>query len=85
MPEYLSPGVYVEEYEIGPRPIEGVGTSTAGFIGMTERGQLKPGQVFREARKTSCRGSRCAPPWGASHTGSLYIINSVGDGKALFQ
>jgi hypothetical protein len=45
MPEYLSPGVYVEEYEIGPRPIEGVGTSTAGFLGMTERGQLKPGFV----------------------------------------
>lgn len=42
MPEYLSPGVYVEEFEIGAKPIEGVGTSTAGFIGMTERGPLKP-------------------------------------------
>ncbi|MCP5107168.1 MAG: phage tail sheath family protein [bacterium] len=42
MPEYLSPGVYVEEFEIGPKPIEGVGTSTAGFLGMTERGPLKP-------------------------------------------
>ncbi|MFN8451293.1 MAG: hypothetical protein U0521_22605 [Anaerolineae bacterium] len=31
MPEYLSPGVYVEEIAAGPRPIEGVGTSTAGF------------------------------------------------------
>jgi len=38
MPEYLSPGVYVEEVEIGGKPIEGVGTSTAGFIGETERG-----------------------------------------------
>lgn len=42
MPEYLSPGVYVEEFEIGAKPIEGVGTSTAGFLGMTERGPLKP-------------------------------------------
>jgi phage tail sheath protein FI len=32
MPQYLAPGVYVEEIP-GPRSIEGVGTSTAGFIG----------------------------------------------------
>jgi uncharacterized protein len=38
MPEYLSPGVYTEEIEIGPRPIEGVSTSTAGFLGPTLRG-----------------------------------------------
>jgi phage tail sheath protein FI len=42
MPEYLSPGVYVEEFEIGARPIEGVSTSTAGFLGETERGTTKP-------------------------------------------
>jgi phage tail sheath protein FI len=33
MPQYLSPGVYVEEIEGGAKPIAGVGTSTAGFIG----------------------------------------------------
>ena len=33
MASYLSPGVYVEEVESGPRPIEAVGTSTAGFVG----------------------------------------------------
>jgi phage tail sheath protein FI len=38
MPEYLSPGVYVEEYDSSPRSIEGVGTSTAGFIGLTAKG-----------------------------------------------
>ena len=38
MAEYLSPGVYVEEYDSTPRAIEGVGTSTAGFIGMTVKG-----------------------------------------------
>lgn len=27
------PGVYVEETPAGARPIEGVGTSTAGFVG----------------------------------------------------
>ena len=40
MAEYLSPGVYVEEYDNSPRSIEGVGTSTAGFIGLAEKGPL---------------------------------------------
>ena len=38
MAEYLSPGVYVEEIDAGPKPIEGVSTSTAGVVGVTERG-----------------------------------------------
>jgi len=38
MAEYLSPGVYVEEFESGLRPMEGVSTSTAGFVGMAEKG-----------------------------------------------
>jgi phage tail sheath protein FI len=37
MPEYLSPGVYIEEVS-GQPPIEGVSTSTTGFVGMTVRG-----------------------------------------------
>ena len=42
MPEYLSPGVYVEEVPSGPQPIEGVSTSTGGFLGPTIRGPLEP-------------------------------------------
>ena len=38
MPEYLTPGVYIEEFEIGAKPIEGVSTSTAGFLGVAEMG-----------------------------------------------
>ncbi|MBN1177966.1 MAG: phage tail sheath family protein [Anaerolineae bacterium] len=41
MPEYLSPGVYVEEVDRGPKPIEGVGTSMAAFIGFTEKAELR--------------------------------------------
>jgi hypothetical protein len=33
MPIYSSPGIYVEEVSGGSRPIESVGTSTAGFVG----------------------------------------------------
>jgi len=40
MPEYLAPAVYVEEVDTGSKPIEGVSTSTAGFIGVTERGPV---------------------------------------------
>jgi phage tail sheath protein FI len=40
MPEYLSPGVYVEEIDTGNKPIEGVSTSTAGMLGVTERGPV---------------------------------------------
>ena len=40
MAEYLSPGVYVEEFESGAKPMEGVGTSTAGFIGLAEKGPV---------------------------------------------
>jgi hypothetical protein len=34
MPQYLAPGVYVEEVASAVQPIAGVGTSTAGFIGV---------------------------------------------------
>ncbi|RAQ97515.1 phage tail sheath family protein [Thermogemmatispora tikiterensis] len=38
MPEYLSPGVYIQEVDSGPRPIEGVGTATAAFVGFAPAG-----------------------------------------------
>lgn len=41
MAEYLSPGVYVEEFESGSKPMEGVSTSTAGFIGLAEKGPVE--------------------------------------------
>lgn len=44
MPQYLSPGVYVEEVEGGAKPIAGVGTSTAGFIGQVADSVTMPPQ-----------------------------------------
>ena len=35
--EVRPPGVHIEEVPTGARPIEGVGTSTAGFIGSTAK------------------------------------------------
>ncbi|MEE8392169.1 MAG: phage tail sheath subtilisin-like domain-containing protein [Anaerolineae bacterium] len=40
MPEYLSPGVYVEEVDRGPKPIEGVGTAMAAFVGFTAKAEI---------------------------------------------
>ncbi|MEV4506106.1 phage tail sheath family protein [Streptomyces klenkii] len=46
MPTYLSPGVYMEETDGGSRPIEGVGTAVAAFVGFTEKGPLnKPVRI----------------------------------------
>ena len=42
MPEYLYPGVYIEETQTGNKPIEGVSTSTVGFLGVAERGPEAP-------------------------------------------
>ncbi|WP_038967635.1 phage tail sheath family protein [Bradyrhizobium diazoefficiens] len=90
MPEYLTPGVYIEEIERGPRPIEGVPTSTAAFLGETERGPISPrmvtsyieykrwfGDVFRPQRDRYM-------PYAASgffENGGkrLYVCRIVGD------
>jgi hypothetical protein len=38
---YASPGVYVEEVDRGPKPIEPVGASIAAFVGITAEASLK--------------------------------------------
>jgi phage tail sheath protein FI len=40
MPEYLHPGVYVQEVPAAVRPIEGASTSTAGFVGVADKGPV---------------------------------------------
>ena len=37
---YLSPGVYVEEVPSASKPIEGVGTAVAAFVGFAEKGEF---------------------------------------------
>jgi uncharacterized protein len=89
MPEYLTPGVYIEEIERGPRPIEGVPTSTAAFLGETERGALRPrlvtsykeynrwyGSIFQEARFMPHTVSGFFENGGKR----LYVSRIVGDG-----
>jgi len=57
MPQYLSPGVYVEEKEGGPRPIEGVGTAVAAFVGVAADGPFnEPTLVTNWSQYTSAFG-----------------------------
>jgi phage tail sheath protein FI len=41
MPEYLAPGVYVEEVSFRSKSLEGVPTSTTGYAGMTRFGPVQ--------------------------------------------
>src|ERR1051325_6014753 len=40
MPEYLAPGVYVEETSFRSKSIEGVSTTTTGFVGPARYGPI---------------------------------------------
>ncbi|HEX7843004.1 MAG TPA: phage tail sheath subtilisin-like domain-containing protein [Kofleriaceae bacterium] len=40
MPEYLAPGVYIEEVSFRSKSIEGVSTTTTGFVGPTRDGPV---------------------------------------------
>lgn len=54
MPEYHSPGIPIQEAQRGDQPIEGVVTSTVGFLGIAERGPIVPTPLssFTEYRGT---------------------------------
>ncbi len=58
MPSYLSPGVYIEEVQPSSRPIEGVSTSVAAFVGFTQDGPIdQPVLVTNWTQFTSTFGS----------------------------
>ncbi|HET6358888.1 phage tail sheath family protein [Streptomyces sp.] len=57
MPNYLSPGVYLEEMESGSRPVEGVGTAVAAFIGFADQGPLnEPVRISNWSQFTNAFG-----------------------------
>ncbi|HXH22482.1 MAG TPA: phage tail sheath C-terminal domain-containing protein [Dehalococcoidia bacterium] len=54
---YQAPGVYVEEVPGGSRPIEGVGTRVAAFVGFAEKGPInKPVRVTNWTQYTNTFG-----------------------------
>jgi phage tail sheath protein FI len=67
MPEYLYPGVYIEEVSTGNAPIEGVSTSTAGFLGIAERGPNQPVLCTSFGDYQRSFGSYVQDPDGTDH------------------
>ena len=47
MPSYLHPGVYVEEIPSGSKPIEGVATSVAAFVGKATKGPVGKAELVQ--------------------------------------
>ncbi len=94
MPEYLHPGVYIEEIERGPRPIEGVPTSTAALLGEAERGTTTPRLVtsYKDYQRWfgDVFGATKFLPYAASgffENGGrrAYVSRLVGDGARTAQ
>lgn len=78
MPTYLSPGVYVEEVEAGSRPIEGVGTAVAAFIGLAEHGPVnEPTLVTNWTQFTQSFGE-FVPGAYLAHAVYSYFLNGGG-------
>ena len=90
MPQYLSPGVYVEEMQAGSRPIEGVGTAVAAFVGMATQGPMNaPTLVTNWTQFTAAFGDFTAGSYLAHSVygyfmnggGAAYIVRVGGDGS----
>jgi phage tail sheath protein FI len=67
MPEYLAPGVYIEEVDTGPVPIAGVATSAAGLIGLCQRGPVNTPTLVTSAAQFSTIFGGAIPAGSASN------------------
>jgi phage tail sheath protein FI len=89
---YLHPGVYVEEVPSAAKPIEAVGTSTAVFIGYTEKGDMDTpilisdwsqyNNRFGGILKDETSVSGAAAPLGDPMGHAVYAFFQNGGGKA---
>jgi phage tail sheath protein FI len=91
MPQYLSPGVYVEEVEAGSRPIEGVGTAVAAFVGLAARGPFnQPTLITNWSQFVQLFGDFIEGSYLAHSVysyflnggGSCYVVRIGGNGSA---
>jgi phage tail sheath protein FI len=91
MPTYLSPGVYVEEVEAGARPIEGVGTAVAAFVGLATQGPFNsPTLVTNWSQFTQTFGAFAEGSYLAHAVygyfqnggGACYVVRVGGDGAS---
>ncbi|GAB2484490.1 phage tail sheath family protein [Jatrophihabitans fulvus] len=79
MPTYLSPGVYVEEVEAGSRPIEGVGTAVAAFVGLAEKGPLNEPTLVSNWTQFTEKFGDFVPDTYLAHAVYGYFLNGGGN------
>ncbi|MFI6903068.1 phage tail sheath family protein [Nonomuraea sp. NPDC050394] len=90
MPDYQSPGVYIETVDSGSRPIEGVGTAVAAFVGFASMGPSEPTLVTSWTQYTGLFGESFAGAllahavYGFFLNGgsACYVVRIGGDGAA---
>ena len=77
MPTYLTPGVYVEEVPSASKPIEGVGTSIAAFVGLAPGGPINvPMRISNWTQFVRIYGDQNEPDNGPFMPGA-YLAHSV--------
>jgi phage tail sheath protein FI len=77
MPSYLTPGVYVEEVPSQSKPIEGVGTSVAAFVGLAPGGPVnRPMRISNWTQFAKLYGDANEPENGPFMPGA-YLAHSV--------
>jgi uncharacterized protein len=77
MPTYLTPGVYVEEVPSTSKPIEGVGTSIAAFVGLAPGGPVNtPIRISNWTQFAKIFGDPAEPDNGPFMEGA-YLAHSV--------
>ena len=77
MPTYLTPGVYVEEVPSASKPIEGVGTSIAAFVGLAPGGPVnRPMRISNWTQFSTIFGDPSNPDNGPFMEGA-YLAHSV--------
>ncbi|HXB63725.1 MAG TPA: phage tail sheath subtilisin-like domain-containing protein [Solirubrobacteraceae bacterium] len=77
MPTYLTPGVYVEEIPSQSKPIEGVGTSIAAFVGLAPGGPINtPMRISNWTQFARLFGDPREPENGPFMEGA-YLAHSV--------
>src|SRR2546423_6033780 len=79
MPTYLSPGVYVEEVDSGSRPIEGVGTAVAAFVGLAESGPFNTPTLVSNWTQFSARFGSFVEGTYLAHAVYGYFMNGGGN------
>jgi phage tail sheath protein FI len=84
MPEYLAPGVYVEEVSFRSKSIEGVSTTTTGFIGPARYGpiDLEPDVITSLGEYERVYGDRQKLDFGSDNVMDNYLWHAA---RAFFQ